>query len=157
MRTLESVLTNTYRRLASRWNTSATALWSLVVLSAILLALVTSTASLFRSGTNSEPIQLCTAWCLFVLLAAAYLRFQGLRDLAWCRVPVLLTFQATLGFVLSPIWLFASGAEEMDVGYVHAMFLALIGFGAFWTGSCLFMKEKTGRDLFPRHQITLGG
>jgi hypothetical protein len=78
----------------------------------------------------------------FVVLAFAYLGLHGLRGLAWCSVPVLLTQRALLGFIAVPTWRFATHADQMDSIYVHAMILVLSGFATFWAGSLIFMKEN---------------
>src|SRR5258708_606598 len=91
------------------------------------------------SGSESVAFDAAVGW--FVLLAIVYLVLHGLKGLAWCSVPVLLTFRALLEFVVMPTWRFAAGDDAVDSTYVHAMFLIVIGFGAFWVGSLVVMKK----------------
>ena len=76
----------------------------------------------------------------FVVLAVTFLGLYGVRDLAWCSAPVLLTLEAVLELVTLPCWRFAIGEDQVDSFYVRAMILALIGFIAFWSGSLILLR-----------------
>lgn len=97
------------------------------------------------------PYEMATGW--FVLLALGYLGLHGVRRMAWSAVPALFTIQALAYFVVIPIWRFASGDDQVDSGYVHAMWLVLIGFTAFWVGSLILLKNTEMRFI-PRFQNT---
>jgi hypothetical protein len=114
-------------------------------------ALWSASALLGSGGSQSVAFYAAAGW--FVLLAIGYLGLHGLRELAWFSIPVVLTLQALAEFVLIPTWRFAAGADLMDSVYVHAMFLSLIGFAAFWAGSLVFMKQAWFRFV-PRVRDT---
>ena len=88
-----------------------------------------------------------TAAGSFVVLAFSYLALHGVRNMGWTSIPVLLTLEALAGFVIIPIWQFATGVETLDVSYVHAMVLVLIGFIFFWIASILLAREQGVRIL----------
>jgi hypothetical protein len=100
------------------------------------------TLFLYMAGGDSQAVSLSLAGGWFVVLAFAYLGLHGLRALAWCSIPVLLTLRALMEFVAVPAWRFASGADQVDSIYVHSMILTLIGFAALWFGSLIFMREN---------------
>jgi hypothetical protein len=108
-------------------------------------------ALLGPGGSQLVALDAAAGW--FVVLAIGYLGLHGLSRLAWCSVPVLLTFRAVAEFICVPAWRFAAGDVLVDSIYVQAMFLTLIGFAAFWIGSLLFMKEARLRFV-PREQDT---
>ena len=110
-----------------------------------------SFSALLGGGSQSLALDAAAGW--FVLLAIGYLGLHGLKGLAWCSVPVLLTFRALMEFICVPAWRFAAGDDLVDSTYVHAMFLTLIGFAAFWIASLVFMKE-TGLRFVPRARNT---
>jgi hypothetical protein len=76
-----------------------------------------------------------------------------LRGMAWCSVPVLLTVRALAEFLGIPAWQLAMGNAGLDSLYVRAMFLTLVGFGAFWLGSLAVKKEARLR-FGPRFPAT---
>jgi hypothetical protein len=102
-------------------------------------------------GSQSTAFNAATGW--FVILAICYLGLHGLRNMAWTSVPVLMTFQALVGFVGIPVWRFVAGDDQVDSGYVHAMILVLVGFGAFWIGS-LVVKREVAFRFVPRAEYT---
>jgi len=93
---------------------------------------------LVAGNSQSVAFNAATGW--FVVLAFAYLALHGLKKLAWCSITALLTFRALVEFIAVPIWQFASGGDQLDSVFVHAMVLILIGFVAFWAGSLIFMR-----------------
>lgn len=105
-----------------------------------------SVSALLGGGSQSVALAAAAGW--FVLLAIGYLGLHGLKGLGWCSVPALLTLRALVEFICVPAWRFAAGDDIVDSTYVHAMFLTLIGFTAFWTASLVFMKE-TGLRFVP--------
>ncbi len=93
-------------------------------------------------GGGSQFVTFDAMAACFVILAVAYLGLHGLGKMAWTSIPVLLTFEALAGFVAVPAWQFVTGVDTLDSSYVLAMFLALVGFAAFWLGSAALMKES---------------
>jgi len=83
---------------------------------------------------------LAASW--FVLLAGGFLALHGLGQMGWSKVPALLTIEALVNFVAIPVWRFATGEDQVDAGYTHAMWLTLIGFTAFWAASLMLLKSK---------------
>ena len=98
-----------------------------------------SFATLLWGGSQTVAFGAAVGW--FILLAIGYIGLQGRSGAVWWSVPVLLTLRALLEFIGTPVWRFATGGDLLDSVYVHAMFLTVIGFAAFWAGSLLFMKE----------------
>jgi hypothetical protein len=100
------------------------------------------THSLLGGGPDEAAFNV--AACAFVFGAITYMSLHGLRNLAWTSVPVLLTFEAILGFIAIPLFRFAMGYAALDAEYVRAMSLTLIGFVAFWIGSLVFKCSNPG-------------
>lgn len=98
-----------------------------------------SFCTLINGGSQTVAFGAATGW--FVLLAIGYLGLHGRSGAAWWSVPALLTIRALVEFIGTPVWRFASGDDSLDPVYVHAMFLTVIGFTAFWVGSLAFMTE----------------
>jgi hypothetical protein len=94
------------------------------------------------AGGSSEFARFEWMAACFLILAMAYLGLHGVGKMAWTSLPVLLTFEALAGFVVVPVWQFATGADSLDGSYDLAMFLVLVAFAAFWLGSILLMKES---------------
>jgi hypothetical protein len=94
------------------------------------------------AGGDPQLIAFNAAAGWFVVLGVTYLGLHGVRDLAWCSAPALLTLEALLEFAVLPGWRFATGGDQMDTFYVKAMVLTLVGFIAFWTGSLLFLRRS---------------
>jgi hypothetical protein len=92
-----------------------------------------------ESGSDSVAFVAAAGW--FVLLATVYLGLHGLKRLAWCSIPVLVTLRALVEFIGIPAWRFAAGDDLLDSGYVQAMLLTLIGFVTFWAGSLALIKQ----------------
>ena len=76
----------------------------------------------------------------FVILAIWFWHRYGSRGITWTNIPTLLTIEALLTFLAMPVLQFSTGSDVLDAQYGHAMFLALIGFTAFWIGCLLFKK-----------------
>ena len=115
--------------------------WVPLVLLAVGVPWGIWTFSALMGPGGSQLVALDAAAGWFLLLAIGYLGLHGLSGLAWCSVPVLLTLRGVMEFICIPAWRFATGDDLVDSVYVHAMFLTLIGFAAFWIGSLLFMQE----------------
>jgi len=94
------------------------------------------------SGGDSVLVSFYSAAGWFFILGCGYLGLHGVRGLAWCSVPALLTIRALLEFGIIPCWRFANGDDQIDGIYVHSMLLTLMGFAAFWIAS-LFLKRKS--------------
>ncbi len=101
------------------------------------------------SGGGSDMVAFNAAAGWYVLLACVYLGLHGLEDMGWCSIPVIITLRSLLSFIVLPTWRFATGADQMDSVYVHAMVLILIAFVALWTGSLILMK-RTRLNFVPR-------
>ncbi len=97
--------------------------------------------SQLRGGSSESVTFDATVGC-FVILAMAYLSLHGLQKMAWTSIPVLVTFEALVAFVVFPEWQFITGADSLDGSYNLAMFLVLVAFAAFWLGSLVLMKES---------------
>jgi len=117
-----------------------------------LLVISIACALLWRGGSVYLIAFDAAAGC-FVLLGLGYLGLHGLREMAWCSVPVLLTVRALVEFFGIPAWQLAVGNEVLDSLYVRAMFLTLIGFAAFWLGS-LVVKNEARLRFVPRSPAT---
>ena len=119
--------------------------------SALLVASVP--CALLLCGGNSYLISFCAAAGCFFVLGLGYLGVHGLRGMAWCSVPVLLTVRALTEFLGIPAWQLATGNDGLDSLYVRAMFLTSIGFAAFWLGS-LAVKKEARLQFIPRTSVT---
>ena len=119
----------------------------------LALPVVSVPCALRLGSGNSYVIAFDAAAGCFVLLAVGYLGLHGFRGMAWCSVPVLLTVRALVEFLGVPAWQFAAGKEALDSLYVHAIFLTLLGFAAFWLGSLAVKKEVRWRFV-PRTPAT---
>ena len=137
---LERIAPGVARKSLPRW--TAPALLAVSVPCALLLC-----------GGNSDLISFCAAAGCFAVLGLGYLGLHGLRGMAWCSVPVLLTVRALAEFLGIPAWQLAMGNDALDSLYVRAMFLTLIGFAAFWLGSLVVKKEARLRFV-PRSPAT---
>jgi hypothetical protein len=100
------------------------------------------------AGGDSVLVAFYSAAGWFFILGCGYLGLHGVRGIAWCSVPALLTIRALLEFGIIPCWRFANGDDQIDGIYVHAMLLTLMGFGAFWIAS-LFLKRKGDLQFVP--------
>jgi hypothetical protein len=109
--------------------------------------------SLYGGGSQLVAFEAAAGW--FVLLAIGYLLLHGLKGLAWCSVPVLLTFRALVELVGVPALRFGSGVDMLNSVYIHAMLLSLIGFIAFWIGSLVLMRQG-GFRFVPQARNTSG-
>ena len=56
------------------------------------------------NGAGSDLVGFVAAEGWFVLLATAYLRIHGLKGVAWCDLPVLLTVAASVEFIGISTW-----------------------------------------------------
>lgn len=111
-----------------------------------------SVFALLTTG-GSEAVEFSVTAGTFVLLAVGYLNVHGLKRMAWITVPVLLTIQSVLTFVVIPVWQFSSGADRLDSVYVHSMVLVLIGFTAFWIGG-LAVRRDVELQFVPSNRDT---
>lgn len=117
------------------------------------LLMVSLPCALLLCGGNSYRLSFCAAAGCFFVLGLGYLGLHGLRGIAWCSVPVLLTVRALVEFLAIPAWQLAVGNDGLDSLYVRAMFLTLIGFAAFWLGS-LVVKREARLRFVPRTSAT---
>lgn len=134
-------------------NRRRTSKWVLLLLLVLGVPWVICSASVLLGGGDSQLVVLNAMMGCFILLAIGYLGLHGLRGLAWCSVPVLLTFEALVAFIDIPAWRFTTGDDQVDSVYVHAMFLTLTGFTAFWIGS-LAARKKIRLRFVPRTRKT---
>jgi hypothetical protein len=110
-----------------------------------------SVAALLTGGSELVAFYAVAGW--FVVLAVAFLGLYGLKGGALFAVPVLLTIEALVDFFCIPAWRFASGDDQVDPGYVWAMFLTLIGFAVFWIAA-LLLKRNAGLRFEPQTPTT---
>ena len=95
------------------------------------------------NGAGSDLVAFVAAEGWFVLLATAYLRIHGLKGVAWCDLPVLLTFAASIQYIGISTWQIFAEPGALDFMYVRAIFLVLLGFIGFWIGSLAVRNEGT--------------
>src|ERR1035438_41021 len=122
-------------------NSRRTSKWVLLLLLVLGVPWGIWTVSVFLVGGDLQLVAVDAMMECVILLAISYLGLHGLRDVAWCSVPVLVTIDALLEFICIPAWRFATGDELVDSVYIQAMFLTLIGLTAFWIGSLAVKKE----------------
>ena len=119
-------------------------LWVSAILIAAVAPLVIVSFPVIVSGASaSSPAGLfgiALAW--FILLGVAFLEYTGVRSLAWCAAPILLTMRALLELGIVPGIRVATGDDMLDGLYARAMLLVLLGFIAFWIGSLILYREQ---------------
>jgi hypothetical protein len=144
---------NISKRLEPRVDGAGASGWALLFLVAVGVPWGIWSLPILLGNGESQFAAFAAPAGWFVLLALAYLVLHGLKGVDWSSVPVLLTLRALVEFIGIPAWLFTAGDELVDSVYVHAMFLALIGFATFWAGS-LVLKKETGLRFVPRTRDT---
>jgi hypothetical protein len=111
-----------------------------LLLAGIPFAVWTAYALVSDAGADLVPFFVLAGW--FVILGCAHLGLLGTKGIAWATIPVLLTIRAIVEFGAIPIWRAATGDEQVDSVYMHAMELALIGFICFWVASLLTARTS---------------
>ncbi len=112
-------------------------------------------------GENSAATNFGMAAGWFVVLAFGFIEVRGLKGIAWCSMPTLITFRAVLEFVCVPVWSVVVVKEDaVDTLYAKAMFLVVLGFAAFWVGSWAMSRHSEFRfhaeSRFTSDRVLLG-
>lgn len=116
--------------------------WGLIALLGLGVPWGIWSASVLYQHGGPQMVAVDVMMGCFILLAIGYLGLYRLRGGAWCSVPILVTLEALAVYIGIPAWRFAKNDSHVDSFYVHAMFLVLIGFTAFWIGTLAVMKEN---------------
>jgi hypothetical protein len=113
---------------------------ALIVLFAVPWALGSFYFILEGGGSDTATFYMWAGW--FLILAFGFLEIKGLKQLAWCSAPVLVTLRAVVEFLCVPIWRVISGEDLVDGFYSKAMLFVLTGFVVFWAGSWMMMRHS---------------
>lgn len=121
----------------------------LLLLLLIVVGLPWAIATAFIVFGQSQPglAQIDLSAGIFLFCSAVYVVLYRPRGAGWFGVPVLLTVEAILEFIMIPLSRFISGQETLKPSHVLSMWLVLAGFLAFWSVSLSLRRPVRSRFI----------